>query len=92
MSTLISLSKLEPGHGMEWKMEWKFWHGIWKMPQSNGIKDFKNEMEDNLPYFHTKFRAWHLQKNIYEGHSKSNALKSNARTGFDQSCLYLAQT
>ena len=29
---------------------------------------------------------------IYEGHSKSNALKSNARTGFYQSCLYLAQT
>ena len=27
-------------------MEWKFWYGIWKMPEWNG-------MEDNLPYFHT---------------------------------------
>ena len=29
--------------------------GIWKMPEWNGMEDFKNEMEDNLPYFHTNF-------------------------------------
>ena len=35
-------------------MEWKFRYGIWKMPEWNGMKDFKkDEMEDNLPYFHT---------------------------------------
>ena len=36
---------------MEWKMEWKFWYRIWKMP--NGMEDIKNGMEDNFPYFHT---------------------------------------
>ena len=51
---------------MEWKMEWKFRYGIWKMPEWNGMEDFKNGMEDNLPYqFHTRFRALHLQKNTY---------------------------
>ena len=50
------------GHGMEWK----FWYGLWKMPEWNGMEDFKNEMEDNLPYqFHTRFRALYLQKNTY---------------------------
>ena len=39
---------------MEWKMEWKFRYGIWKMPEWNGMEDFKNGMEGNLPYFHTK--------------------------------------
>ena len=34
-------------------MERKFWYGIWKMPEWNGMEDFKNGMEDNLPYFHT---------------------------------------
>ena len=39
---------------MEWNgMERKFWYGIWKMPEWNGMEDFKNGMEDNLPYFHT---------------------------------------
>ena len=38
---------------MENGMERKFWYGIWKMPEWNGMKDFKNGMEDNLPYFHT---------------------------------------
>ena len=46
------------GHGMEWKrmengMERKFRYGIWKMPEWNGMEDFKSGMEDNLPYFHT---------------------------------------
>ena len=51
---------------MEWKMEWKFWYGIWKMPEWNGMEDFKNGMEDNLPYqFHTRFRALYLQKNTF---------------------------
>ena len=34
-------------------MEWKFRYGIWKMPEWNEMEDFKNGMEDNLPYFHT---------------------------------------
>ena len=34
-------------------MERKFRYGIWKMPEWNGMEDFKNGMEDNLPYFHT---------------------------------------
>ena len=37
------------GHGMEWK----FRYGIWKMPEWNGMDDFKNGMKDNLPYFYT---------------------------------------
>ena len=51
-----------PGHGMEWDGKWnemerKFWYGIWKMPECNGMEDFKNGMEDNLPYqFYTRFR------------------------------------
>ena len=36
---------------------------IWKMAEWNGTEDFKNGMEDNLPFqFHTRFRALHLQK------------------------------
>ena len=26
---------------------------VWKMPEWNEMEDFKNGMEDNLPYFHT---------------------------------------
>ena len=33
-------------------MERKFRNGIWKMPEWNGMEDFKDGMEDNLPYFH----------------------------------------
>ena len=40
-------------NGMENGMERKFRYGIWKMPEWNGMEDFKNGMEDNLPYFHT---------------------------------------
>ena len=36
-------------------MERKFWYGIWTLPEWNGMEDFKNEMKDNLPYFHTNF-------------------------------------
>ena len=51
---------------MEWKMEWNFWYGMWKMPEWYGMEDFKNGMEDNLPFqFHTKFRALYLRKNTY---------------------------
>ena len=42
-------------NGIENEMERKFRYGIWKMPEWNGMKYFKNEMEDNLPYFHTNF-------------------------------------
>ena len=34
-------------------MERKLRYGIWRMPEWNGIEDFKNGMEDNLSYFHT---------------------------------------
>ena len=46
---------------MENEMERKFGYKICQ----NGIEYFKNGMEDNLPYFHTRFCAWYLQKNIY---------------------------
>ena len=36
---------------MENGIELKFRYGIWKMPEWNRMEDFKNEMEDNLPYF-----------------------------------------
>ena len=44
--------------GMVWNRKWngmerKFRCGILKMPEWNGMEDFKNGMEDNLPYFHT---------------------------------------
>ena len=48
---------------MEWNemgkgMEWKFRYRMWKMPEWNGMEDFKNGMEDNLPYqFHSRFSA-----------------------------------
>ena len=32
-------------------MERKFWYGIRKMPEWNGMEDFKNGIEDNRPYF-----------------------------------------
>ena len=34
-------------------MERKFRYKIGKMPEWNGMEDFKNGMEDNLPYFYT---------------------------------------
>ena len=58
MLLLLLLLLLLSGHGMEWNEKWKgierkFRYGIWKMPEWNGMEDFKNGMEDNLPYFHT---------------------------------------
>ena len=49
---------IQSGHGMEWNGKWngmerKFRYGIWKMPEWNEMEDFKNGMEDYLPYFHT---------------------------------------
>ena len=54
--------------GMVWNG--KFRYGIWKMPEWNGMEDFKNGMEDNLPYFHTNSIldlciVQYLQKNAY---------------------------
>ena len=46
-------------------MERKLRYGIWKMPEWNGMEDFKNGMEDNLSYFHTRYCALYLQKNTY---------------------------
>ena len=44
---------LQPGHGMEWKMEWKGNFGVEYGRCQNEMEDFKNGMEGNLPYFHT---------------------------------------
>ena len=44
------------------------WNGNFGMEYGrcqNEMEDFKNGMEDNLPYFHTRFRAMYLQKNTY---------------------------
>ena len=41
------------GNGKWNEMERKFLCGIWKMPEWKGMEDFKNGMENNLPYFHT---------------------------------------
>ena len=49
-------------------MERKFRFGILKMPEWNGMEDFKNGMKDNLPYFHTNSIldfVHFLQKNTY---------------------------
>ena len=44
---------------MEWKMEWNGTEiSVWNMEDArmNGMEDFKNGMEDILPYqFHTRF-------------------------------------
>ena len=40
-------------NGMEDEMERKFRYGTWKMLEWSGMEDFKNGMEDNLPYFYT---------------------------------------
>ena len=45
-------------YGMEWKMKWNGTEiSVWNMEDAewNGMEDFKNGMEDNLPYFHTNF-------------------------------------
>ena len=46
----------------------EFWYGteilVWNMEDVR-MEDFKNGMEDNLPYFHTRFRALYLEKNTY---------------------------
>ena len=39
--------------GMVWKMEWNDNFGMEYGRCQNGMEDFKNGMEDNLPYFHT---------------------------------------
>ena len=38
------------GHGMEWNVNFGMNYGICQ----NGMEDFKDGMEGNLPYFHTK--------------------------------------
>ena len=49
-------------NGMDWNKNFGMECGRYQ----NGMEDFKNGMEDNLPYqFHTKFCALHLQKNTY---------------------------
>ena len=54
----ILAAKSRAWYEMEWNGKWngmerKFRYGVWKMPEWNGMEDFKNGMEDNLPYFHT---------------------------------------
>ena len=36
-------------YGMERKMERKFRYGIWKMPECNGMEDFKNGRQSSIP-------------------------------------------
>ena len=52
---------------MEWNgPEISVWNTEDARMEWNGMEDFKNRMEDNLPYqFHTRFRALYLQKNTY---------------------------
>ena len=51
---------------MEWKMEWNGNFGMEYGRCQNGMEDFKNGMEDNLPYqFHTRFRSLYLHKSTY---------------------------
>ena len=67
-------------------MERKFRYGIWKMPEWNGIEDFKNGMEGNLPSFHINFILdfvhciyrkihtnvqWRIQKILVGGDNKN---------------------
>ena len=79
---------------MEWNGKWngmerKFRYGIWKMPEWNGMEDFKNGMEDNLPYFHTRFRALHLQKNTYRYRVVINNIVTEV-FNFNVSAYYLS--
>ena len=55
MKVLVTWAMLYTiSQGMVWYgMERKFRYGIWKISVWNGMEDFNNRMEDNLPYFHT---------------------------------------
>ena len=56
-------------YGMGDGMKRKFRNGIQKMPQWNGMEDFKNGIENDFPYFHTiPYWVWLMAftKNIYE--------------------------
>ena len=58
MSINLAKGVLPAGHGMEWNgmengMEWNGNFGMEYGRCQNGMEDFKNEMKDNLPYFHT---------------------------------------
>ena len=49
------------GLEMVWQgMVWKFWYGIWNMPEWNG-----RQSSTLLYQFHTRFRTLYLQKNTY---------------------------
>ena len=59
-------------HGMVWNgvedgLERSFWYGIWKIPEWNGrLQEWNGRQSCILPYqFHSRFRTWHLQKNMY---------------------------
>ena len=41
------------------------WNGKWNETFGMEHRRCRNGMEDNLPHFHTRFHALHLQKNIY---------------------------
>ena len=80
-------------------MERKFRYGICQ----NGMEDFKNGMEDNLPYqFHTRFCALYLQKNTYRCRVVINNIVTEVfnfniytyylSTNRDTLVVYIAQT
>ena len=48
-----------------------------------------NGMEDNLPYFHTRFRALYLQKNAYRCRVVINNIVTDVST-FNISAYYLS--
>ena len=56
-------------HSLQNGMEWNEIFGMEYVRCQNGIEDFKNGMEDNLPYFHINFilgfDRGYLQNNIY---------------------------
>ena len=49
---------------MEWNGNLRMEYGRCQLAEWNGMEDFKNGMENNLPYFHTD-SILDLQKSIY---------------------------
>ena len=51
---------MQAGHGMEWNGKWNGTEiSVWKMPEWNGMEDFKNGRQSSiLPnQFHSRFWA-----------------------------------
>ena len=65
---------------MEWKIQWnlgKFWYGIWKMPEWNGMEDFKNGMEISVWNMEDARMEWNGRQSFilpYQFHTRFRAL------------------